>query len=149
MTETSGRQFGLLIAYVLPGFIALVGMMPIFPIVGQWLRPVTQDGLGIGPPAYALLAAISLGLILSCFRWLSIDQLHRLMGATPPKWDDKRLDSVLRGFDYLVQNHFRYYEFCGNTLIAILWTYGVNRFMRTSPFLGLGTDLGLLIVSFV
>ena len=55
----------------------------------------------------------------------------------------------LGGFDYLVQNHFRYYEFCGNSLVAVLWAYGLNRSMGTLPFLGASTDLGMLIVSIV
>jgi hypothetical protein len=59
------------------------------------------------------------------------------------------LASALGAFDYVVQNHFRYYEFCGNTLVAVLWAYGLNRWMGTLPFLGAGTDLGMLIVSAV
>jgi hypothetical protein len=56
------------------------------------------------------------------------------------------LENVLEGFDYLVQNHFRYYEFCSNTLIALLLAYGLNRFAGTLPFLGVGTDLGMLVL---
>ena len=66
-----------------------------------------------------------------------------------PEWDDRQLAIALGGFDYLVQNHFRYYEFCGNSLVSVLWAYGLNRWMGTLPFLGVGTDLGMLIVSVV
>jgi hypothetical protein len=149
MSQTSNWQFGLILAYVLPGFIALVGTAPLLPVVATWLRPVAQGDLGLGPPVYAVLAATAVGLFLSCFRWLTIDQIHYWTGVRRPDWDDRQLVTALGGFDYLVQNHFRYYEFCGNTLVAVLWTYGLNRWMATLPFLGTGTDLGVLIVSAV
>jgi hypothetical protein len=136
-------------AYILPGFIALVGTAPVLPMVAAWLRPVAQGDLSLGPPVYAVLAATAIGLFLSCFRWLSLDQIHYWTGVRRPTWDDRKLASSLAGFDYLVQNHFRYYEFCGNTLVGVLWAYGLNRWMGTLPFLGVGTDLGILVVSAV
>ena len=33
MTDVSGRNFGLLIAYVLPGFVSLCGMAELSPVV--------------------------------------------------------------------------------------------------------------------
>ena len=148
MPETSNKQFGLLIAYVLPGFIALVGLTPLFPAILQWLKPVEGSG-GLGPPLYAVLGATTLGLILSCFRWLLIDRVHHWTGIRRPSWNDTRLPDVLGGFDYLVQNHFRYYEFCGNSLLAILSSYGVNRALHTVVFLGAGTDVAMTILAFV
>ena len=145
-SATTTKQFGLIVAYVLPGFIALAGLTPLFPAVARWLRPVGDGDFGVGPPLYAVLAATALGLILSCFRWLLIDHLHYWMGVRRPAWDDRRLDAVLGGFDYLVQSHFRYYEFCGNTLLALLFAYGFNRVLRTFTFLGIGTDLGMLVL---
>jgi hypothetical protein len=149
MSTSSGKQFGLLIAYVLPGFIGLAGIAPLVPAVGQWLRPVGQVDLALGPPLYAVLGATALGLILSCFRWVVIDHVHEWTGITRPAWDDRELDGVLSGFDYVVQNHFRYYEFTGNTLLALLAAYALNRSLDTLPFLGVGTDLGMLIVATV
>lgn len=102
MQDKSLSQFGLLVAYVLPGFIALVGIAPLFPIVGRWLQPVTQGDLGLGPPVYAVLGATAAGLILSCFRWLLLDNLHHLLGVQRPILDDRQLAERLGGFDYLV-----------------------------------------------
>ncbi|HEY7119032.1 MAG TPA: hypothetical protein VH475_20750 [Tepidisphaeraceae bacterium] len=147
----NSRQFGLVIAYVVPGFIALAGLAPLFPAVAHWLRPVaaTGDGFGLGPPLYAVLGAMALGSVLSCFRWVLIDHVHHWTGIERPAWDDRQLEQVLGGFDYLVQAHFRYYEFCGNTLLALSFAYGVNRYFGTLPFLGPGTDLTVLVVIIV
>lgn len=151
MTGTSRTQFGFLIAYILPGFIALAGFVPLFPVIGNWLQPVSSGefDLGLGPPLYAVLAALALGQVLSCFRWILIDQTHQWMGVTRPTWEDGQLDQVLGAFDYLVQSHYRYAEFCGNTLLALLWAYGVNRALGTLPALGIGTDVGLVVVAAV
>jgi hypothetical protein len=113
------------------------------------LQPTSQGDLGIGPPVYALLGPTAVGLILSCFRWVLIDDIHQSMGVTPPEWDDGQLSQRLGGFDYLVQNHFRYYEFTANTLLAVIGAYAVNRVFGTLPFLGLGTDVGMLFLVLV
>jgi hypothetical protein len=147
--DTSPRQFGLIVAYLVPGFVGLAGVVPLVPAVGQWLQPIAQGDMGFGPPIYALLGATTVGLIVSCFRWALIDQFHHWTGVKRPAWNDSRLTEVLGGFDYLVQSHYRYYEFAGNMLVAVLWTYGLNRLMRTSPLLGLGTDLGILVITLV
>ena len=77
--DNLSRQFGLIVAYLLPGFIALAGVAPFVPAVSSWLQPV-NSGLDIGPPVYALMAAIAAGMIVSCFRWLLIDHIHSVTG---------------------------------------------------------------------
>jgi hypothetical protein len=147
MTSTS-RQFGLAIAYILPGFIVLIGMVPLFPAVGKWLLPApaaTDLSVGLGPPLYAVMTATALGLVLSCFRWLTIDHLHAWTGLRRPAWNDARLDDLIDGFDYLVQNHWRYYEACGNTLLAVLFAYVTYRVGNSHAVLGTATDLATLV----
>jgi hypothetical protein len=131
MSETSSIPFGLIIAYLLPGFIGLVGIASVFPDVAMWLRPVNQGAAGLGPAVYAVLAAMALGMIISCIRWLAVDHLLQWTGVTPPVWDDRALDENLAAFNYLVESHYRYYQFYSNSLVAIAWAYGVNRAMGT------------------
>src|SRR3954454_19518632 len=100
MNDTN-KQFGLMVAYLLPGFIGLAGLAPFFPAVAAWLQPLDAAQAGVGPPVYAVLAATTIGMIVSCFRWLTVDQIHRLTGLTPPVWDDSRLEQRLAAFDYL------------------------------------------------
>lgn len=145
MTVTSNWQFCLIVAYVLPGFVGLLGLAPLFPSIARWLRPLGTDGFSSA--IYAVLAAAAIGLIVSCFRWLILDRLHALMGVKRPALDDRRLPDVLVAFDYLVQNHFRYYEFCGNTLVAIILSYTLNRVDGRYSFLDVGTDIGVTLVS--
>lgn len=145
--ETTNRQFGLMVAYLLPGFIGLGGIALLVPTVAQWLQPVgPQSGWDIAPPVYAVLAATSVGMILSCFRWLIIDHLHALTGVIMPAWDVERLEDRMTAFDYLVEHHYRYYQSYSNMLLAIIWTYGILRWAGTLSLLGPGTDLGAFIL---
>lgn len=144
--EVSARQFGLLIAYLLPGFVGLAGVAPLAPAVAAWLQPDTLATVGLGLSVYTLIAATTSGLIISCFRWLLIDSLLHRTGLRRPTWKDQRLDDRLEAFDYLVENHYRYYQFYANTLMAIVWSYSIHRAMQSSPLLGSGTDLGATIL---
>jgi hypothetical protein len=139
------RQFGLIVAYLLPGFIALAGIAPLIPVVSSWLEPLNQ-GIAIGPPIYALMAATAAGMVVSCFRWLLIDQVHALTGVPSPALNYRALEKQMTAFNYWVEQNYRYHQFYANALIAILFAYGVNRLLKTSLLLGFGTDLGVFIL---
>src|SRR5215207_4744554 len=102
--NSSSKQFGLMVAYVLPGFIVLAGIAPFSSSVAAWLRPLNQAEASLGAPVYAVLAATTIGMILSCFRWLLIDHIHHLTGVKPPVWNDSRLEERVGAFNYLVEN---------------------------------------------
>jgi len=146
MTETTSRQFGLIVAYLLPGFIALAGVAPLVPMVADWLRPANLGQLDIAAPVYAIMAATAMGMIVSCFRWLIIDRIHERTGLAAPAWRLDRLGECLTAFNYIVEGNYRYYQFYSNTIVAIAWSYLVNRFLETSSLLSWGTDLGVLIL---
>jgi hypothetical protein len=140
--DKSNQPFGLLIAYVLPGFIGLGGIAMVVPVIARWLAP--PAGLteaGIGAPVYALLVATALGMILSCIRWLIIDHIHHWTGLNPPRWNLAALERRLESFSYIVEGTYRYYQFYSNTLIAVVLAYVLIRCTNAIPFLGLGTDL--------
>lgn len=145
--NSSTNQFGLMVAYLLPGFIGLAGIASFVPVVATWLRPTTYAEASLGPPIYAVIAATTIGMLASCFRWLLIDHIHERTGVVPPIWDDTQLEERIVAFNYLVESHYRYYQFVGNTLIAVLAAYGLNRFMDTSPLLGVGTDVAVVFLS--
>jgi hypothetical protein len=146
VNDSSTKQFGLMVAYLLPGFVALTGLAPFAPVVAAWLQSGEQTQAGLGPPVYAVLAATTIGMVVSCFRWLIVDQIHRMTGIVPPLWDDSRLDQRLSAFDYLVESHYRYYQFVANMIVAIVAAYLPNRLMHTSPLLGVASDVAVMIL---
>src|SRR4051812_7327773 len=104
--NNSSNQFGLMVAYLLPGFIGLAGIAPFAPIVAAWLRPLNQSAASLGAPVYSVLAATTIGMIFSCFRWLFVDHILHWTGLRPPTWDDALLEERVTAFNYLVENHY-------------------------------------------
>jgi hypothetical protein len=145
--STKQLGFGLLIAFTLPGFIVLAGLAPFSPMVAGWLQPLGGAETSFGAPLYAMLVAITIGMIVSCFRWLLLDEvLLRWTGVQRPVWDDDRLEERLAAFSFLVEAHYRFAQFYGNTLLAVIAAYTPNRLAGTSHLFGICTDAGVLIL---
>ena len=94
---------------------------------------------------YAVLSAVAVGMISSCIRWLLIDHLLHMTGVRPPTWNPSQLEGHLASFTYLVESHYRYYQFYGNTIVAVVWTYMLTRSLGTLEVFGIGTDVGVVV----
>jgi len=126
--ENSLTNFGLLIAYVLPGFTALQG----FPLLSRASSP-----WGMGPvldptlPAFfsGTIEALAAGLTVSAVRWLVIDTLHRHTGLPRPNRDFARLDTNVAAYEFLGTIHYRYYKFYANMVVALIWAYATREYV--------------------
>lgn len=126
VTEFSARNFGLAIAFFIPGFVALWGVAEICDPVQRWLTGSETAGPSIGGVAYVAAASLALGLTVSAIRWASIDQLHHCTGVAPPRLDFEKLPERLEAFYALVENHYRYYQFYANMAVATAFTFGMK-----------------------
>lgn len=124
--DLSATNFGLLIAYVIPGFIALKGL-PDPTIAGGAWNSALPDQTVAGLLAESIQAVFA-GLTISTVRWLFIDSLHHRTGLRAPAWDFAQLNKSPEAFNLLIQIHYRYYKFYANTLVALIWAsaYGVR-----------------------
>jgi hypothetical protein len=124
--EPTITNFGLLIAYVLPGFTAIQG----WPYVCRTGTEPNFALAGFEPSLVGFLnstmEAIIVGLTVSAVRWLVLDSIHHRTGIPPPPWDFRLLDKGVAGFEFLIQIHYRYYKFYGNMVIALAWGYATN-----------------------
>lgn len=143
MNELSYKNFGLLIAYVLPGFVALWGISQFSPTVESWISTSGQGAPTIAGFLHVTLASLAAGLTVSAVRWVIIDRFHHATGLKPPRWEFANLDDRLQGFLALVENHYRYYQFYSNTLIAGVIAYvahlsrhGTTLYQQIWPALG-------------
>lgn len=142
--EIFTRQFGLLIAFLLPGFVALAGVAPLVPAVAGWLH--ADQTASFGAPVYALLAATAAGMVVSCFRWLLVDQILVLAGVPEPDFNARALEERPAAVQFLVQNHYVFYQFYANSVVAVAWSYSIHRWLMRSSRLGYGTDLAVLVL---
>jgi hypothetical protein len=122
--EGSVGNFGLFIAYVLPGFTALQGLPFLEGRATTW--GTVESGAISTLPGFlsGAVAAIAAGLTVSTVRWLLLDTFHHRTGIHPPAWDFALLDKNVTAFEFLIQIHYRYYKFYANMVVALLWDYG-------------------------
>jgi hypothetical protein len=125
MRDLTRDNFGLLIAYVLPGFVALWGGSYHVEAVRPWLQATPKDAPTVGGFLYTTLASTTLGLVISGVRWAVVDQLLARTGIRQPRWDFELFAERLTAYEILVVNHYRYYQFYANMLVALAWTYVV------------------------
>lgn len=121
--NTSLRGFGLLIAYVLPGFTVLLGLATLSETLRLWLVGPESSTLAVGGVLYVTAASILVGMVLNALRWVILDMLHHATGLVRPAWNDALLTDRLSAFERLVEDHYRHYQFYGNTAIAAVFAF--------------------------
>ena len=144
--EILNRQFGLAIAYLLPRFIALLGLAPFAP-VGRWLAASRTNGESWRAPDLRRSYRDCDGNdreLLPMVPGGSDPLAHRRGGI--PLSNARALEERPAAFNSLVESHYRYFQFYANTLVAVIWTYAIYRALGTSPHLSFGTDFGMLIL---
>lgn len=117
LTEGS---FGIVIAYLVPGLVALTAMSDFLPAAESWLG-LHADAPTVGGFLYGTLGSIGTGLTLSAVRWMTLDRVHQATGIVAPAWDFSKLQQNFDAFQGAVENHYRYYQFYGNMLLATLF----------------------------
>ena len=144
MKEESVTDFGLLIAYLLPGGIGLFGVGQLSPEIQTWLGTAALTSVTIGGFLTVTLVAVGVGLLASTIRWLVIDSFHHRTGIKPPRWEFARLAEQVEAYEFLVEVHYRYYQFYANSLVAMSFAYFAWR-SRTGYGLTLRLSDGALL----
>jgi hypothetical protein len=131
--DASLNNFGLLIAYLIPGFALLWGLRPLVPGIDLLLGSPLAAAPTVGGFLYATLAAVGAGMVVSTARWLVIDSIHHATGLRPPQWDFARLGERAAAFDLVVEHYYRYYQFHANTCVSLLVILAVRWWAPGSP----------------
>jgi hypothetical protein len=126
MKEISKQNFGLVIAYLLPGLVALWGASYFSDTVRIWLAAGEQSAPTITGFLYVTLAALTTGLTLGAVRTVSIDALHHCTGVPKPEWDFSEFQAKFWAFNQVVESHYYLYQFYAHMSLA-LPTYLVAR----------------------
>ena len=141
--EVTSSNFGLLIAYLLPGFVVLIGISFFSEMVRTWLTVTSSDSPTVGGFLYVTLASLAAGLTVSTVRWLVIDTIHHWTGLSQPQWDFSKLQQNIDGFDRLLDIHYRYYQHNAGMLVSLSFVYLADRLRHGFWISPIGwTDLG-------
>lgn len=120
MEDGLHRNFGLVIAYLLPGLILLNGVGDLWPSFSPWLSSNPEAMSSVGGFLHLALASLAAGLVISAIRWAAIDSIHHVTGLSMPQMDFSELQEKLDAFQLAVEHYYRYYQFYSNTLVAVL-----------------------------
>jgi hypothetical protein len=126
--KASNLDFGVMIAFVAPGFVTFQAISYHVSIAQAWMDAASNSDQSVGVFLFVLLSSLALGVVVSGLRALVIDKLlrARLLGslAVPTlnldwaKVDVAKLPILLTIRD----GHYRHYQFYSNTSIAlVLW----------------------------
>lgn len=129
MKDDSISNFGLLIAYVLPGLVAIWGASTLLPPTNTpCFASDISSTASVGGFLYVTVASVGAGLTASTLRWLVIDTLHHHTGIRPPAFNFAKLSEGVQAFHLLIEIHYRYYQFYANSLVAGLFAFSAWRF---------------------
>ncbi|PCI09701.1 hypothetical protein COB72_05545 [bacterium] len=143
------RTFGILIAYILPGFVMLWAIAQVSPVLEVWLTGTEVATPVLGGVVYVTAASIIVGMTLNSIRWLLIDSLHHMSGLRKPVLDDAKLQTNLEAFTRLVEDHFRYHQFYANTALAVVFGYPIWRSSESWFEQPIFFDVGIVILVFI
>jgi hypothetical protein len=118
VSQFSEKNFGLVIAYILPGFTVVWGLSFVSPTVDSWLNASQQAAPTVAGLLLVTVASLASGLVVSAIRWAVVDTIHHRTGVPAPDWEFANLQDRLSGFLAIVENHYRYYQCYGNMFIA-------------------------------
>ena len=150
MSTLSNQNFGLIIAYLLPGFVALWGVSYFSPSVASWIVVSQQDAPTVAGFMYVTLASLAAGVTVSAVRWALIDHLHHATGIVPPAWKFAHLEGKLQGYLTLIENHYRYYQFYSNMFIAAAFAFWARLFSEGPAVTGcLAATCGFLALEMI
>ncbi len=136
MRENSLNNFGLIAAFLVPGFIALIGLSYLSPDIASWLGTTGKpDSPTLGGFLYVTIASIALGMIVSTVRWMVIDSIHYATGIPRPDWDFAKLQQNIQAFERLIEIHYRFYLFNANGFVALLFFITCRAIAPTTPLL--------------
>lgn len=147
MQTVTRDNFGPLIAYILPGFVVLLGVSFFSPTVQSWLAASPILAPTVGGFLYVTLGSTAAGLIVSAVRWAIIDTIYHHTGIPEPQWSFAALRDRLGAFETLVQYHYRYFQFYANMLVAISFAYAARLLaVGIDSIQSLGLHVGFVIV---
>lgn len=145
MDQASLKSFGVLIAFLIPGFIATWGMSMHSNLVDFWISGNGSSPATVGGVLFSTIFALGCGLIASTIRWLVLDPVHHWTGVRRLAWDYRKLQDNIAAYQLLEENHYRFYQFYGNSLCALFFAYLCWKFAEPE-FPGL-PDLGAFVTA--
>ena len=122
MKSIAPLSFSQVIAYLLPGFVALYSLIYVSPRVAELMTSCLAKDAGVGPWFGVVLFSLIAGVSVSAFRGLVVDGVASWW--TPPRTelDYSKLtnEHTLNAYIAAVDNTYRFAQHCGNMFVAMV-----------------------------
>jgi len=130
LKDVTNANFGLLIAYIIPGFVVVSALSPHVPVLQIWMLSPATELPSVGGLVYTTLYSVLAGMFVSTLRWLTIDSIHARMGLQRKSLNFNVLHDRVAGYDIIVGNTYRYYQHYANMLTAapLAWLLHLTAF---------------------
>ena len=119
--ETLHRSFGYIVAYILPGLVALWAASLIWTDVPISTYLDARADVSASGWFFLIFGSLGIGLIVSSVRWLLVDTIHHRTGLTAPRIDFSRLQDRQEAFLTAVEHNYRYYQFYANLFVSLVF----------------------------
>ena len=146
MKDVTSNNFGVLIAYLVPGATALWGLSSFSPSLRAWFAATPRDAPTISGFLYLTVASLAVGMTVTAIRWACVDLVHAATGLKTPDLDFSQLPGKVDAFNLLIEIHYRHYQFYSNMFVATAITWICHRFSILPRCQISWTDLGFLLV---
>jgi hypothetical protein len=121
--DVTSNNFGVLIAYLVPGATALWGLSSFSPSLRAWFASTPSDAPTISGFLYLTVASLAVGMTVTAIRWACVDLVHAATGLTAPELDFSQLPGKVDAYRLLIEIHYVHYQFYSNAFVAtgIAW----------------------------
>lgn len=149
MNDDASGNFGILIAYLIPGATALWGFSLFSPALQSLFAATRPDAPTIGGFLYLSVASLGAGMTVNALRWAIVDTIHARTGLAMPPLDFSKLGSNVEAFRLLIEIHYQHYQWFSNSLVAVAIAYAAYR-VHLGMHGGWGwTDAGAFLLELV
>jgi hypothetical protein len=130
VNQISTNNFGIVIAFIIPGIILLLGLAGVVPAIETllWANADSTAPSVVGA-IYLLIVSIGLGVLISGLRYFTIDTLLRWssgrykIGCKLPAISYANLAGKQAEYTGLIENYYKFYQFYANSLVALIITF--------------------------
>jgi hypothetical protein len=130
MDDKLSRAFGHVIAFLIPGFVALWGLSYIVGDIRAWLGTAGSASTTVGSFFIVVIASLGLGVFVSGARYFVFDEgllNYDWFSVPAPAPDDveaRRLEERTQSaYEDLRDQFYRYYQFYANAAVALALSF--------------------------
>jgi hypothetical protein len=146
MHDLNVNNFGIIIAYLIPGLIAVWGVGGVSPTLAALLVQAPDAQPSIAGFLYLTIVSLGVGVLTSTVRWILVDSIHHGTGLKRGDWDFSSFHEVRSGYDRLTTLHYDFYLFHANSLTALAFAYPLRRIVSSDAVLTVTTDLAMCLL---